>query len=447
MKRYRVWEATRKVFLWPENWLEPELRNDQSPFFTDVMSELLQGDITEERAATAMIDYLSKLEEVAQPEPCGMHYVENNAGTSDDVLHVVARTPGSKRAYFYRRREGIIWTPWEPIKLDIEDNPVLPYVWNGRLFLFWLRIIQQTSVDPNSLPTTSETTGTVADLSLAALKSDARSDALKASTVGGAAVLCWSEYYDGKWQPQKTSDPNRPSFLFQKRPSTSYDRSELSLMAHPEGNGLRIKGGIMVDTFGLRESEPSFLFYNSYTAPVRGEDAVSGSIPPLKALRLLVDDHNKEGIHKLWALYWPAMAGWAILDSPLPFAVTQTIGWPDASNWPFFFADSRRAYLVTSNDPGVTVQNFTGFGMMTAQFSPRPAFFPSPRLQDGSGQTGATDPRDATFGLRSPLSASDDWSVQPGMQTLLTSPVAQPPHADHATDLTYTEGNVQGGQS
>ncbi|HEU5370514.1 MAG TPA: neuraminidase-like domain-containing protein, partial [Ktedonobacterales bacterium] len=25
MKRYRVWEANRKVFLWPENWLEPEL--------------------------------------------------------------------------------------------------------------------------------------------------------------------------------------------------------------------------------------------------------------------------------------------------------------------------------------------------------------------------------------------------------------------------------------
>jgi hypothetical protein len=32
MKRYRVWEANRKVFLWPEHWVEPELRLDQSPF-------------------------------------------------------------------------------------------------------------------------------------------------------------------------------------------------------------------------------------------------------------------------------------------------------------------------------------------------------------------------------------------------------------------------------
>src|SRR5262249_13434242 len=29
MKRYRVWQANREVFLWPENWLYPELRDDQ----------------------------------------------------------------------------------------------------------------------------------------------------------------------------------------------------------------------------------------------------------------------------------------------------------------------------------------------------------------------------------------------------------------------------------
>src|SRR5690606_23101942 len=30
MKSYRVWEANRKVFLYPENWIEPELRDDKS---------------------------------------------------------------------------------------------------------------------------------------------------------------------------------------------------------------------------------------------------------------------------------------------------------------------------------------------------------------------------------------------------------------------------------
>src|SRR6185295_12290021 len=91
-KRYRVWEANRKVFLWPENWLEPELRDDQSPFFKEAMSELLQSDITEDRASVALLNYLAKLEDVAKLEPCGIHYVEGTPGISPAVAHVVARS-------------------------------------------------------------------------------------------------------------------------------------------------------------------------------------------------------------------------------------------------------------------------------------------------------------------------------------------------------------------
>ena len=47
MKNYRVWEANRKVFLYPENWLEPDWRNDRSEFFKNLESYLVQNDITE----------------------------------------------------------------------------------------------------------------------------------------------------------------------------------------------------------------------------------------------------------------------------------------------------------------------------------------------------------------------------------------------------------------
>ena len=32
-RNYRVWEANRKVFLYPESYLEPELRDDKTPLF------------------------------------------------------------------------------------------------------------------------------------------------------------------------------------------------------------------------------------------------------------------------------------------------------------------------------------------------------------------------------------------------------------------------------
>ena len=92
MKRYRVWEANRKVFLYPENWLEPELRDNKSPFFKEVESELLQGDITDDAASVALLNYLSKLQEVAKLEPCGIHHTPANEELrTGEVNHVIAR--------------------------------------------------------------------------------------------------------------------------------------------------------------------------------------------------------------------------------------------------------------------------------------------------------------------------------------------------------------------
>ena len=81
MKRYRVWQANREVFLWPENWLYPELRDDQSPMFKQTLSALLQSDMTDDAAAEAYLDYLSGLELIAKLEPCGIYYVPASDGT------------------------------------------------------------------------------------------------------------------------------------------------------------------------------------------------------------------------------------------------------------------------------------------------------------------------------------------------------------------------------
>src|SRR5690606_5282814 len=45
MRNYRVWEANRKVFLYPENWIEPELRDDKTEIFRQLEEELLQDEI------------------------------------------------------------------------------------------------------------------------------------------------------------------------------------------------------------------------------------------------------------------------------------------------------------------------------------------------------------------------------------------------------------------
>ena len=41
-----VWEANRKIFLYPENYLEPALRSKQTPQFQDLVDALMQTDIS-----------------------------------------------------------------------------------------------------------------------------------------------------------------------------------------------------------------------------------------------------------------------------------------------------------------------------------------------------------------------------------------------------------------
>ena len=47
MKNYRVWEANRKIFLYPENWIEPELRDDKSELFPRLENTLQQNELTD----------------------------------------------------------------------------------------------------------------------------------------------------------------------------------------------------------------------------------------------------------------------------------------------------------------------------------------------------------------------------------------------------------------
>ncbi len=140
-KYYRVWEANRKVFMWPENWIEPELRDDKTPLFKELENDLMQGELTSENVETAYVNYLEKLHEIAHLKVVGMYQ-------DTDALHVIAHTSGSPEKYYYRRWENRSqWTAWEKIELDIfngeqiEDGPrgilITPVVHNRRLFLFW----------------------------------------------------------------------------------------------------------------------------------------------------------------------------------------------------------------------------------------------------------------------------------------------------------------------
>lgn len=154
MQNYRVWEANLKVFLYPENWIEPELRDDKSPFFRELEAELMQGEVTTEAAEIALGTYLEKLAAVSQLRICGMfEQTDFGAGESfESILHVFGCTFSAPQTFYYRQFVTVnqsyrYWTPWENVPLDIAGDEVLPVVWNRRLHLFWPVVAEKATTD------------------------------------------------------------------------------------------------------------------------------------------------------------------------------------------------------------------------------------------------------------------------------------------------------------
>jgi peptidoglycan hydrolase-like protein with peptidoglycan-binding domain len=180
MKSYRMWEAARKVFLYPENWIRPELRDDKTPFFKELESELQQGDLTADRAEAAFTHYLEKVHEVGRVQVLGVYHEvqddpEDLLPPSVDTLHVVVRTITDPSVYYYRAFDLLegAWSPYERIDVDITGDHLTPVVYNRKLHLFWLvitekpqKMVRQPAATASASATPTETTESAQQLEL-----------------------------------------------------------------------------------------------------------------------------------------------------------------------------------------------------------------------------------------------------------------------------------------
>ena len=203
MANYRVWEANRKIFLYPENWIQPQLRDDKSELFVDLDNQLQQDQLTDLAVENATAAYLEKLDDLAHLDVMACYYQ-----TDIHVMHVFARTKGGDPAVYYYRQfqQERSWTPWVRVPLDIAGDHLLAFDRNSRLTLAWPVFTQETDTtqsptipDPSTIPPGGQQTE----------KAQNR----------WRIQLAVSEYADGKWQPKKVSK----GALFY--PSTGYQEN------------------------------------------------------------------------------------------------------------------------------------------------------------------------------------------------------------------------------
>ncbi|KAI1109255.1 hypothetical protein F5Y14DRAFT_458457 [Nemania sp. NC0429] len=165
MSKFVLWQANRKVFLYPENWIEPSLRDDKSESFRSIESVILQSNLNMDVIGSIFRRYIYDTNEIADLQI--QAYFWESGPRFNGKYHIFARTRTAPYKYYYRVFEvtGVRadsprfnWFPWAKLEVEIPALEVdwngkslhnagtylVPTVYRGRLFLFIPQILLRT---------------------------------------------------------------------------------------------------------------------------------------------------------------------------------------------------------------------------------------------------------------------------------------------------------------
>lgn len=385
---FRFWQANMEVLAFTHWYLDPALRDDITPAFKNLMSFVRQNDPTPDNLTQALSTFVEKLGEIHNLEICGTFLQEDFAADEafkfTNVLHVVGRSRGGvQRSYYYRRLNRYSaseeWTPWEPMKLDIQaverDRPggrskdddtkpvagvhLIPVVWRRRLHVFWPSMVRKVET-PNEAPAINVTTG----------KSNSSPPAPY-----WEIKLNWSRYEDGAWLPRQLSsdyhetyqtsaysvpsggfkskagkhkfsqipDFPAPQKLFLKANLTNPDRLAIDLFEQPEGG---------------RASRRAMFAFDDLRASInvsQPQGGASGDHPEFAGTsRRYMGLSGAGSLTAITSSDKPE--GFALLRKGPAYALTpvnQYYGKPLAA--PFFMTDPQRSYFVAVEPTTTTI--------------------------------------------------------------------------------------------
>jgi peptidoglycan hydrolase-like protein with peptidoglycan-binding domain len=266
MRRYRVWEVNRKMFIWPENWLDPEFRDDRTHLFRDLEGKLLQGDVDEDLVRTSMYSYVKGLEEIARLQMLTMYY-EPGASADATIVHVVGRTPNAPHKYFYRSASHGMWTPWEPLDVGIEGEHLVLTSWRGRLHLFWVSFLEQTDKNPNMPESFTPVKDTVATGSLRGV-----------SQV--KLQLHWVEQVKGKWVNRASTPSFSPTAFAGLKATTDDEKRAFFVRAVVVENAAGPQDDDLEIQITQGDKAHSFVLFSKLAAPRSLQQGSAPAAPP-----------------------------------------------------------------------------------------------------------------------------------------------------------------------
>lgn len=147
LSEYRKWEVNRRIFVYPESYVDPGLRSSATPLFRSFIEAVTQTDLGQAGITDAFLAYFDGLSQLAALVPAGAYRARpavptvsllGTRRTGPDVLYWFGRSVIKPYAYHmrtYDERHG--WSPWSKVDLTIGSPFIAPVHAFDRLFAFW----------------------------------------------------------------------------------------------------------------------------------------------------------------------------------------------------------------------------------------------------------------------------------------------------------------------
>ena len=256
-------------------------------------------------------------------------------------------------------------------------------------------------------------------------------------------MLCFSEYYNGAWQPVKSSDVNAPLDIMTVAAGT-FDRSMLDVRpyraADPTDEALYVHVTTRDDTPFVNSPWmfllPGFVVHNTHSEPIAWSD-LSGPVTIADATRMrtlppsggasgnrqLRSSYATRGPDSVWGPQYPNASTVDVLTGTLPQAIRQAQSdTPDQWSMPFLLSDARNVFYVSTSVAYRWFSVFQGYGLVNAGRvleAPMTALIPPVVVSGPPQQPG--QPVEITSLLGDPLRAQDALTQAPGLRAALGS--------------------------
>jgi hypothetical protein len=269
-------------------------------FFQEMENELLQNEVNKDNVETVFLNYIEKLDNVAQLEIAGFYYEE-----AKDILHVFGRTAlAEPHLYYYRNFDENrgSWSAWVKVDVDITGDYLIPTMINQRLYLFWPVFTEEpVPVETVKLPSANQVSMDI-------------ENPFKILKVQMAV----SEFRNKKWQPKKISVDSIISEKYQNAiDKTGFNFRPIDLLEE-EGkfliqcNSIKLKG--IFEVFGCKGvpeiSKHSKINFVEIIEPLRSNPVSMKptEIPTVEqgdyfALKLLIDNSHIEAPEMVNAIF------------------------------------------------------------------------------------------------------------------------------------------------